>query len=186
MNSQLLNQIIYHLFQLPITADRTIDMNLLKKNYKKLCLKYHPDKNNGSHKIMTILTSIKNLLEDNKLRECYEKEGKIGTDYWYRDTNFYWNDILEAEAIINAREKPEESPIEQFLNHKAWMPNKDGQKTWKILTKFKDNIGPIWIKMDEAKTKYPDELREYLQKLAPRRQADLARKQPQIISLLRK
>lgn len=180
-----MNQILFQLFQLDITPERTIDMNQLIKNFRKLCLKYHPDKPNGNTKVMSTLTATKSLLEDHNIRECYQREGKIGTDYWFRDINFFWDDIIEVEAIINQKELPKESPIENFIDHKAWMPNKDGVKTWKILTKFKDSLGPIWIKMDEAKEKYPDELRNYIKKLPPRRQADLARKQPQIVSILR-
>ena len=54
-------------------VDDMNDLKKIKKNYNKLCLKYHPDKNNGKGdtKKLSIVTLAYKVLSDPEKREKY-------------------------------------------------------------------------------------------------------------------
>lgn len=59
----------------PTDTDNAIDIDLLKKNYRKLSLKHHPDRKSGDAETFRILTRAKIVLSSPKLRREYDLVG---------------------------------------------------------------------------------------------------------------
>lgn len=59
----------------PDEADNAIDIDVLKKNYRKLSLKHHPDRKSGDAETFRILTRAKIVLSSPKLRREYDLVG---------------------------------------------------------------------------------------------------------------
>ena len=59
----------------PNDADDAVDIDLLKKNYRKLSLKHHPDRKSGDAETFRILTRAKIVLGSPKLRREYDLVG---------------------------------------------------------------------------------------------------------------
>uniref|UniRef100_A0A452T9A3 J domain-containing protein n=1 Tax=Ursus maritimus TaxID=29073 RepID=A0A452T9A3_URSMA len=80
----------------------------LKKAYRKLALKYHPDKNpNEGEKFK----QISQVLSDAKKRELHDKggqqaikEGGVGGEQWQWESKS--RDILEIKKILSASYEP--------------------------------------------------------------------------------
>jgi hypothetical protein len=55
--------------------DNAVDTDLLKKNYRKLSLKHHPDRKGGDPETFRVLTRAKIVLSSPKLRREYDLVG---------------------------------------------------------------------------------------------------------------
>ena len=63
-------------------VDRNADQNTLKKSYRKLCMKWHPDKNKDNQKIaeekFKEITEAYSILSDDDKRAQYDRFGHEG------------------------------------------------------------------------------------------------------------
>ena len=64
-------------------VDNSQDFKKIKKNYHKLCLKYHPDKNQGKGdlKKLNIITLAYKVLSDPEKKRIYDK--KFHSKYFF-------------------------------------------------------------------------------------------------------
>eukprot|EP00980_Cylindrotheca_fusiformis_P007019 scaffold1474_cov132-Cylindrotheca_fusiformis.AAC.15 len=62
----------YHFLMIEKTAKDEIDEDLIKKNYRKLSLKHHPDKPGGDTDTFRLLNRAQTVLKTPKLRQQYD------------------------------------------------------------------------------------------------------------------
>jgi DnaJ family protein C protein 9 len=103
---------IYAFFQIPKDSNE----ELIKKTYKKLALKYHPDKliskDSSSIKEITkkfqLLTDYYTILIDPKKRKIYDETGRVefssleemdNVDDWLQYLNELWSNKITVEQI---------------------------------------------------------------------------------------
>ena len=78
-------------------VDRSADQNQIKTAYRKLAMKYHPDKNPGDkvaeEKFKKISAAYDVLGDEEKKRnyDLYGASGNSGTDYGNFSRNAYWH-----------------------------------------------------------------------------------------------
>lgn len=53
-------------------GDKAVDLDLVKKNYRKLSLKHHPDKPGGDAETFRVLNRAQKVLSHPKLRQQYD------------------------------------------------------------------------------------------------------------------
>ena len=58
-----------------IGVDKTADSTLIKQSYRKLALKYHPDRSNGDSKKFQALSAAHMILSDENKRKEYDETG---------------------------------------------------------------------------------------------------------------
>lgn len=68
---QLLAPDGYYIY-LGITKSETLDDDLIKKNYRKLSLKHHPDRSGGDSETFRMLNRAQTVLTNSKLRQQYD------------------------------------------------------------------------------------------------------------------
>lgn len=69
---------LYEILELTFSKD-SITLRDIKKQYHKLSLKYHPDKNNGdSEELFKEINYAYSILSDEQKREKYDATGEIG------------------------------------------------------------------------------------------------------------
>ncbi len=64
-------------------VDKTSDVSTIKNAYRKLAMKYHPDKNKGdkkSEELFKKITEAYSVLSDQKKRELYDLHGHAGVE----------------------------------------------------------------------------------------------------------
>lgn len=69
----------------------------IKKAYHKLCLKYHPDKNEGFRKEFDQVQISYLILSDEKKRSKYDRTGIINLKDNLDDEEFDWNDYFKSQ-----------------------------------------------------------------------------------------
>ena len=93
--------------------DKNADENQIKKAYKKLAIKYHPDKNpnnkDAEEKFKTICEAY-SILSDKDKKEQYDRFGKQGIN-----SNFRCNTNVNADEIFNSFFKSD--PFNDFESH---------------------------------------------------------------------
>lgn len=98
-NDMAQNYIIHSIFSLKPTAK--IDLAQLNKSYKKLAIKYHPDKMNNnnlsSKSTMQMINKLKDLISINDNLVMYEKYGTEGLQQHLGNSCII--DWTEAEVI---------------------------------------------------------------------------------------
>ena len=57
------------------TAAETVDEDMVRKNYRRLTLKHHPDRPNGDAETFRVLTRAKKVLTNSRLRQQYDLLG---------------------------------------------------------------------------------------------------------------
>ena len=94
-----------NLYELLEIDENNFDMNILKKQYHKMCLKYHPDKGGCSNKFKLIQEAYEVLSDDNKriLYNNYKRfsflKGYDFTDEEFQEINSYYDELLKNENV---------------------------------------------------------------------------------------
>ena len=126
-----------NLYELLEIDENNFDMNILKKQYHKMCLKYHPDKGGCSNKFKLIQEAYEVLSDDNKriLYNNYKRfsflKGYDFTDDEFQEINSYYEDLLKNENVRLARTLYKTLPqqVKQRLNSmKDYIFNYDKNK----------------------------------------------------------
>ena len=93
----------------------------IKKAYKKLALKYHPDKNNGDDTQFKKIAEAYEILSDDNKRRQYDYNLCNGINYSFFDQNFMdpmdlFNSIIQQSDISIISESMINTPIYQDIN----------------------------------------------------------------------
>jgi len=95
----------YDLYELLEIDENNFDINSLKKNYHKMCLKHHPDKGGCEYKFKLIQEAYE-ILSDNNKREIYNNHKRFYflKDYDFTDDelnymNKYYDELLQNRNI---------------------------------------------------------------------------------------
>ena len=62
----------YKYLGVPKTAEGSVDDDTIKKNYRKLSLKHHPDRSGGDAETFRVLNRAQKVLTNPKLRQQYD------------------------------------------------------------------------------------------------------------------
>ncbi|KAI9222724.1 DnaJ domain-containing protein, partial [Blastocladiella britannica] len=65
---------LYDILEVPRDADAAS----IKRSYRKMALKYHPDKNPGNEEKFQEIQRAFTILSDEKKRDVYDRYGEIG------------------------------------------------------------------------------------------------------------
>ena len=94
-----------NLYELLEIDENNFNMNILKKQYHKMCLKYHPDKGGCSNKFKLIKEAYDILSDDNK-RTMYDNYKRFSflkeynfTDEEFQEINKYYDMLLKNENV---------------------------------------------------------------------------------------
>ena len=125
------------LYELLEIDENNFNMNILKKQYHKMCLKYHPDKGGDVNHFKLIQEAYEVLSDDNK-RILYNNYKRFSflkdydfTDDEFQEINSYYEDLLKNENVRLARTLYKTLPeqVKQRLNSmKDYIFNYDKNK----------------------------------------------------------
>ncbi len=82
--------------------DRNADLNAIKKAYRKLALKYHPDRNagdKGAEEKFKELAEAYEVLSDAEKRQRYDRFGHQGVQDQFGQGGFTWQDFTHASEF---------------------------------------------------------------------------------------
>ena len=126
-----------NLYELLEIDEHNFDMNILKKQYHKMCLKYHPDKGGDVNHFKLIQEAYEVLSDDNK-RSLYNNYKRFSflknydfTDEEFQEINSYYDLLLKNENVCLARTLYKTLPeqVKQRLNSmKDYIFNYDKNK----------------------------------------------------------
>ena len=91
MNEDDINKISYlDLYEILDISKDNFDLKKIKKNYKKLILRLHPDKTGEDSQAFELVNLAYTILKDNKLKLIYDSKRKmyLQNSYSCRDLNF--------------------------------------------------------------------------------------------------
>ena len=93
------------LYELLEIDEKDFDMNILKKNYHKMCKKWHPDKG-GDVNHFKLIQEAYETLSDDKKRAMYDRYKRFSflkdynfTDEELQEMNKYYEDLLQNENV---------------------------------------------------------------------------------------
>jgi DnaJ family protein C protein 9 len=79
-------------------VNKDSELKEIKKAYHKLCLKYHPDKNEGFRVEFDRVQLSYLVLSDEKKRKRYDRTGVVSLDdKQFEDEDFDWNDYFRGQ-----------------------------------------------------------------------------------------
>lgn len=184
------NWILFKILGLDI--EERVGLEEIKRAYRKLSIKYHPDKNNKDEKekyteIQKAINCAYDVLKDEEKRYQYEHYGLEGLeediDWSYLDTSYSLMDEYEEEQIMEdeeeeeRNEEKEEEKMEEDEMKEEEKENKESEdeeiishrarpnrKELKFLVK-NSKIGEIWMKDEEIIKQKEGILIEYLEKI---------------------
>ena len=158
-----------NLYELLEIDENNFNMNILKKQYHKMCLKYHPDKGGDPEKFKLIQEAYEILSDENK-RTIYNNYKRFSflkeynfTDEEFKEINKYYDMLLKNENVRLAttlyKTLPEQ--VKQRLNKmKDYIFNYEKNKNNKEIvvsakyidiTKLEEDfIIELNVKLDEA------------------------------------
>lgn len=94
-----------NLYELLEIDEQNFNMNILKKQYHKMCLKYHPDKGGDGQHFKLIQEAYEILSDDNK-RTMYDNYKRFSflkeynfTDEEFQEINKYYDMLLKNENV---------------------------------------------------------------------------------------
>ena len=112
-----------------LNVNQTDDIKKIKKNYKKMVLKIHPDKPNGDRQVYELVNLSYLVLKNDKTRQLYDKERTI-----FLENNTTFNDLKKI-----SRDKPtkltKEEALKEYYMQEIKLNEKHGFNA--------DNINPI-------------------------------------------
>ncbi len=90
-------------YYLTLNVERTATDDEIKKNYRRLAMQFHPDKNNGSKEAeerFKDITEAYDVLRDPQKRAAYDRYGEEGLRRGAGDGGFHHVDLSEALNIF--------------------------------------------------------------------------------------
>ena len=127
----------FNIYQLLEIDENNFDMDALKKNYHKMCLKHHPDKGGCSEKFKLIQEAYEVLSDDNK-RKLYDNYKRFSflkdynfTDEELQEMNKYYEMLLNNENVRLATTLYKTLPPqvkEKLISMKDYILNYDKNK----------------------------------------------------------
>ncbi len=151
MNEDDINNISYlDLYEILDISKDNFDFKKIKKNYKKLILRLHPDKTGEDSQAFELVNLAYTILKDNKLKLIYDSKRK---NYLQNSTFF---DLKKSKIINNNFPSNKDDAIKHFkkledeLNKKHNFNNDDLNKlSTSDLSKRLQNINFIRHNIDE-------------------------------------
>jgi len=99
-----------------VTGGGEVDVDQIKKNYRRLSLKHHPDKPGGDAEIFRVLTRAKVVLSNSKLRREYDL---VGLDLEDEPEDETHQDQVDGSATENEEAEEGKGKTETVMNHIA-------------------------------------------------------------------
>lgn len=106
--------------QYPKTIQDSVDKNQIEKNYRKLSLKLHPDRNGGESEAFRLLERAKTVLLSEKLRKGYDLLGlDLEEDDHHDNNHHHENQAGEREHNEKSEEGQGHSSADSVMSHMA-------------------------------------------------------------------
>lgn len=100
------------------SQEDSLDKTIIEKNYRKLSLKLHPDRNGGESEAFRLLERAKTVLLSDKLRKGYDLLGlDLEEDDHHEDHHHHHGDQGEMEE--NKDESHNSSSTDSVMSHMA-------------------------------------------------------------------
>ena len=109
MNEDDINKISYlDLYEILDISKDNFDLKKIKKNYKKLILRLHPDKTGEDSQAFELVNLAYTVLKDNKLKLIYDSKRKM----YLQNSTFF--DLKKSKININNFPSNKDEAIENF------------------------------------------------------------------------
>jgi DnaJ-class molecular chaperone len=141
-----------HYKVLGVSKDATLDD--IKRAYRKLALKYHPDKNNGDSNMFKKINQSYQILSDSTKRKDYDTRNFRFTDVLSNIVNLFFKMATDIKNSSNTNTVP----VSTIINVKIALYDIYFAKIKKIVCKIKQSnlivLKPFYISLLNYKNKY--------------------------------
>ena len=109
MNEDDINKISYlDLYEILDISKDNFDLKKIKKNYKKLILRLHPDKTGEDSQAFELVNLAYTVLKDNKLKLIYDSKRKM----YLQNSTFF--DLKKSKIINNNFPSNKDEAVKHF------------------------------------------------------------------------
>lgn len=127
-------RLLYQLFRIECPENREFNIAEAARNYRKIALKLHPDKQKSEEcrNTLNVLNNFWNLMKVDELRQAYEENGRMGLEL-EAELDLPWYEVDKAITLINQlirednNNKENEGPRTKQTPKKGENINKESQ-----------------------------------------------------------